>query len=316
MQALMPIQHITINESVVPMYTLSYLGTNGIFIAMLCGLIVPSFFCWLLKKDIRLKLPSSVPPMVNESLSPILSAMIIFFIMFVIKYGFTLTAFGDIFTFINQIVAKPIMGVGASPWALILVYTFMNFMWFFGVHPAPIMGAYSAVMYTVAMANVEAYLAGQAFPYPVWPIVYVCVYVGGTGCTLGLSIATLFAKSTKYKELRKLVVPANIFNINEPIIFGFPLMLNPIYFIPMVFGSTVSGVVAIALANILPITMNPTIQLPWVTPGFVQTFLSGGFVMLFVWSIALLIHFVMYLPFFLIDDKRALAAEMNTAATE
>ena len=63
-------------------------------------------------------------------------------------------------------------------------------------------------------------------------ILGACVQIGGAGNTLGLCIATLFAKSEKYKAMRKLVIPANIFNINEPIIFGFPIMLNPLYVIP------------------------------------------------------------------------------------
>lgn len=311
---LLPIQHITVAENTTEsMFKVSQMGSNGIFVAILCGLIVPALFCWLMQKNLKLKLPSSVPPMVSDTLNPTFVAMIIFTLVFAVKYLFTLTAFGDVFTFINDIVAKPVMGVGTSPWAVVFVYTFMNLMWFFGIHPSPIMGAYSTVLYAAAAANIQAYVAGAPLPHQTWAIAYLACYVGGTGCTLGLCVATLFAKSSKYKEMRKLVIPANIFNINEPIIFGFPTMLNPVYFIPMVFGSAVSGTVAILLTKVLPFSLNPTIQLPWITPGFVQAFMSGGVMLLMLWLLCVALHFLLYLPFFLIDDNNALKEEQNSA---
>ncbi|MFQ9633026.1 MAG: PTS sugar transporter subunit IIC, partial [Coprobacillus cateniformis] len=102
--------------------------------------------------------------------------------------------------------------------------------------------------------------------------------------------------------------------INEPIIFGFPIMLNPLYVIPMVFSPAASGLVAWALIGILPISFNPTISMPWVTPGFITVFFQGGVFMLLLWLISLAIHFVMYLPFFLIDDNNALKQEQELKA--
>ena len=90
--------------------------------------------------------------------------------------------------------------------------------------------------------------------------------------------------------MRKLVIPANIFNINEPIIFGFPLMLNPLYFIPMVLSPLVSGLFAMFYMNLIDINVNPTISMPWVTPGFVTTFFTGGFPLALLWFLCLLIH--------------------------
>ena len=105
------------------------------------------------------------------------------------------------------------------------------------------------------------------------------------------------------------MIPANIFNINEPIIFGFPLMLNPLYFVPMVLSPLVSGLFAMFYMNLLDINVNPTVSMPWVTPGFVTTFFTGGFSLALLWFLCLLIHFVMYLPFFLMDDRRAIQEE-------
>src|SRR5699024_7405921 len=173
-----------------------------------------------------------------------------------------------------------------------------------------ILMVYLPILMMTGIANQEAFLKGEALPYYAISIVGAALQIGGAGNTLGLCIATLFAKSEKYKAMRKLVIPANMFNINEPIIFGFPLMLNPIYFVPMVFSPMISGIMALIYLKVMPtISLNPTISMPWVTPGFITTFFTGGMSLLILWIIALLIHFIMYLPFFLMDDRKALAEE-------
>lgn len=309
---LIPIQKPEINGAVSNMISMSHLGGDGIFPAIICGLTMPWVYCKLMSKNLKLKLPSSVPPMISESLGSTFVAMIIFFGVFIVKYLFTLTPYDNIFSAISQIITKPVLLIGGSPWSLIALYTFENLCWFFGIHPAPIMNAYLPVMVNVLTANGIAYMNGQPLPNLTYAVVYMAVYIGGSGNTLGLCIATLFAKSEKYKSMRKVVGPANIFNINEPIIFGFPIMLNPIYFIPMVLTSAASGVIAIFLSNILPVTLNPTIGLPWVTPVFISSFMQGGIWLFVIFLICLFVHFLMYLPFFLVDDKRAYEEEQNS----
>ena len=219
----------------------SYMGSDGIFLAIILGLIIPKLYCVLMNKNLRLKLPDSVPPMVSMSLAPTFVAMIIFTLVFFVKWGCTFTPYGNLFNAVSTLIGQPISMFGASPISLIVVFSLMNLIWFFGIHPNAILMPYMPVLMMVGMANTEAYLAGKEMPFLIFSIVAACVQIGGAGNTLGLCIATLFAKSEKYKAMRKLVIPANIFNINEPIIFGFPIMLNPLYVIPMVFSPVVSG---------------------------------------------------------------------------
>lgn len=312
---LMPVQTFT-NDAGSSVSTLatSYMGSDGIFLALIVGLLIPRLYCFLMSKNLRLKLPDSVPPMVSQSLAPTFVAMIIFTLIFIIKWACTFTPYENVFNLVSTIIGKPISYFGASPISLIIVFTLMNLIWFFGIHPNAILMPYMPVLMMVSMANTEAYLAGEAMPYLAFGIIGVCVQIGGAGNTLGLCIATLFAKSEKYKAMRKLVIPANIFNINEPVIFGFPVMLNPLYIIPMVFSPIVSGLVAWGLLEILPIAFNPTVSMPWVTPGFITAFFQGGIFLLLLWCISLAIHFVMYLPFFLIDDNNALKQEQQMQA--
>ncbi len=312
---LMPIQTFT-NEAGTSVSALStsYMGSDGIFLALILGLLIPKLYCYLMSKNLKLKLPESVPPMVSMSLAPTFVAMIIFTLVFALKWACTFTPYGNVFNVVSTLIGQPISYFGASPISLIIVFSLMNLIWFFGIHPNAILMPYMPVLMMASMANTEAFLAGKTMPYLVFGIIGACVQIGGAGNTLGLCIATLFAKSEKYKAMRKLVIPANIFNINEPIIFGFPIMLNPLYVIPMVFSPAASGLVAWALIGIFPIQFNPTISMPWVTPGFITTFFQGGIFMLLLWLISLAIHFIMYLPFFLIDDNNALKQEQEMKA--
>lgn len=309
---LVPVEHIS-NEAGVSqtMLSTSYLGSDGIFIALIVGLFVSWAYCLLTDKNLQIKMPDSVPPMVSQAISPMLIAMIVFVFMFILKYICSMTPYGNIFTIINTLIGKPVTSIGSSPVALMTVYFLMNLFWFFGVHPNAILMCYMPVLMAATAENTQAFLDGTQLPYYMFAVLGGICQIGGAGNTLGLCIATLFAKSEKYKAMRKVFIPANIFNINEPIIFGFPIMMNPIYFIPMVFSPIISGLAGMLLMSFIKVNFNPTISMPWVTPGFMTVFLQGGISYLFFWLVALLIHFAIYLPFFKIDDAKACRMEQE-----
>lgn len=307
--ALMPLNRVEINGVATSVIETAHLGSNGIFVAIILAMVIPSLISFLESKKITLKLPDSVPPMVSDSLSPTFVAMILFTMVFAIKYGLSLTSYDNIFNLIFVFVSKPILSLGTSVWALIFAFSFMNLCWFFGIHPSPLFNCYLPVIIGASISNVEALAQGKPLPYFVFQVVFSVVYVGGNGNTLGLCVSSIFAKSAKYKAMRKLIVPANIFNINEPIIFGFPTMLNPLYFVPMVFSSALAGTIVYGLMQFVTFDINPAVRLPWVTPGFVQSIIIGGIPMLLIWILGLGLHTIIYLPFFLIDDRNALKEE-------
>ena len=310
---LMP-QYMMVNETNVPALLSSNLGSNGIFVSMIVAIVVAKLYCFLAKKNLRLKMPDTVPPMVSDSLGPIFIGMILFTGVAAVKYGFTLTSYNDIFVFISTMVAKPIMQFGATPWALIGVYTFANLMWFFGIHPAAVTSIYRPVTSMASIACVEAFTNGQEMPYAAFMVVMMCVFNSGTGNTIGLAIASVFAMSEKFKAIGKITLIPNIFNINEPVIYGVPVMLNPIFFIPMVLSSLLPGAVVIGIMAITgPIDFNPLINMPWVTPQIITGFLKGGFALGGIITVATVVDILLYLPFFKIADKKALEEEQATA---
>jgi len=197
----------------------------------------------------------------------------------------------------------------------IIVFTLITFGWFFGIHPSAMMSAYLPVMMTAGIANLEAFLAGDPMPFLHFSAVMGIIAVGGTGGTLGLAFLMLRAKSERFKVLGKMAFVPSLFNINEPLIFGIPLLLNPIFFVPMVLSIPLAGLVVSIFYNLgFYSNLNPTVSLPWIMPSFIGAFLVGGWKM-FVAIICVIVALgFLYYPFFKIVDKQASAEEKANEA--
>ncbi len=306
--AMIPIQTTEEGTAVIP---LSDLGSDGIFVALIMGIIIPFAYSRLMKMNLQLKLPDAVPPNVSAALSPTFVNMILFSAVFAVKYIFTLTPFGDIFTCISTLIQTPLVNAGSSAWALIIIQVLVAFLWFFGIHPNTVSAVTVPILLTTMSANIEAYSAGKPLPYLAAGIVYYVLVSDAVGNTLSLCINTFFAKSEKYKSMRNLITPANIFNINEPIIFGFPIMLNPLYFIPMLLVTLANGIAAVIYMELITIPLNPAVYMAWVTPRPVFTFLAGGWQFLLLWVICLVLDTIIWRPFFMIDDHKEYQAELE-----
>ncbi|MGT2802172.1 PTS system, cellobiose-specific IIC component [Streptococcus henryi] len=312
-------QNIIVGEASVAGLTQSNMGSNGIFVGMITAIAVAASYSALMKKNIKLKLPSSVPPNVSESLSPTFVSMILFLGVFVVRYAAGLTSYGNIFDLVANVVSKPVMLFGANPWSLILFHAFMNLCWFFGIHPAPILSVYIPVLMSAGTANTEAFLAGtpsSELPYLTFSVLYGFCYIGGTGSTLSLAFSMFTAKSERYKVFRNVAVVPNIFNINEPMIFGMPIMLNPLFFIPMILASLVGGLMGIFALDVLGVgsAFNPTISLPWVMPPFVGPFITGGWKLGLAIIAVIFVQMFIWYPFFKIADNQALKEEQAAQA--
>lgn len=290
----------------------TYIGSGGIFVAILTAILVTALYCYLEKKGLVIKLPESVPEMVSQSLSPAFIAIIIFTLVFLIRVGISYTGFESIFNLIQTVLGKPLMGFGTSPAAVLAVNVIANLIWFFGIHPSTVVTAFIPVFMGALMGNIEAFQAGQPLPYLAYSVLtFGFMTLGGAGGTIGLSInMALFSKSKRFKALGKLAIIPSICNINEPLIFGTPIIFNPIFFIPMVFSSVVSGLVGILFLNIGAFAkFNPLIQLPNTVPSPITIFASSGIIGAIAVCCAILVLTLIYYPFFKFADKQALKEE-------
>ena len=304
-------------------FATDYIGASGILVAIIIGYIVARLYIFLNDKHFVITLPESVPPNVSESLSPTFIAGSIMVLVFLLRLVFRfvpyLSSYGNIFAFITGVIQTPLQNIVGSPLSLILILSLANLFWYFGIHPQVVYSVVTPIAIANATANLVAYTSGKPIPYLMFAIVGVACGTGfgGQGATLGLVISMIRAKSERYKEMFKLTSIPSLFNINEPLIFGMPIILNPLFFIPMAIGPLIMGLSAWGMASLVDLTnYNPTIAFPWTTPAPITMFFRGGLTLLLISIVSLLISVVIWYPFFKIADKKALEEEVQLAATE
>ncbi|MGX7048664.1 hypothetical protein RU86_GL001682 [Lactococcus piscium] len=297
-------------------FSTDYIGASGILVAIIIGYIVARLYIFLNDKHFVITLPESVPPNVAESLSPTFISGAIMILMFVLRLIFKfapyLSGHGNIFAFITGVIQTPLQNIVGSPLSLILILSLANLFWYFGIHPQVVYSVVTPIVIANATANIVAYTSGKPIPYLMFSIVGMACGTGfgGQGATLGLVISMLRAKSERYKEMLKLTSVPSLFNINEPLIFGMPIILNPIFFIPMAIGPLVMGLSAWGMAKLVDLgNYNPTIAFPWTTPSLITMFFRGGFKLLLIGVVCLTISVIIWYPFFKVADKKAVAEE-------
>lgn len=299
-------QSITIGEETVGAIPLSYLGSNGIIVALIVGITVGVLYNFLKNKNVVFKLPDSVPHMVSESLGSVFLAAIIFIVFIVIQFAFSKSSFGTFNDFIAQVIAKPLMAIGTSIPAIILFHVLANLSWFLGMHSNTVLGPVRPILFTMFFANIDAYNAGEPLEYIVPVLLFGLINAGPAGNTWGLMLSMVRAKSERYKQLFKIAFVPHIFNINEPVIFGMPLVLNSTFLIPMLVAPVASALTILGYLKVVPYVYNPLVDmaLTWTTPVFIKFFFVGGLALGLLVILLLIVNTLIYYPFFKIADNK------------
>ncbi|AWM75152.1 PTS sugar transporter subunit IIC [Lactobacillus kullabergensis] len=295
-------------------FQMTYMGSEGIIVAIILSILIGVFYVKLSKnKKLTIKLPDSVPSMVSSSIEPLIIGIIIFITVFIVRAIFDFSQFKNVFDFVNKLITTPLLHVGGSPLTLILVFALSNVLFTFGIHPAAIESVVIPLVISMMVGSTPAFQAGKTIPYLSNLVVFAFSNNDAAGSTLSLVIMGLFlSKSKRYKEFFKVSALPNLFNINEPIIFGMPIVLNPIMFIPFALSSFVSSSVALLAVKIGFITnYNPSLGMgmPWTMPKIIADTMIMGWQGAVVWLINFLLMFLVYLPFFRIADKQAFEEE-------
>lgn len=314
---LMP-QTVGEGDAATAAFALSYLGSSGLFVAIVVALFTARVYAALNNsKRFTVKLPDSVPPMVANSIEPVFIGMIIYFIVMLVRFGLACTPYGNIFDAFSQLLAAPLMSVGGSVPSLILIYTFCNLLFFFGIHPSPVQSIASTLCTAMMLAGVESLAQGQGVEYLDNLVTFDFINNDATGSTLSLLLAIfIVARSSRYRSMAKIGVIPNLFSINEPVIFGLPIMFNPMLFIPFVLSSAVSGLMGflgVKLGLLAAYSPAVAMSMPWALPKFISSFFVYG-PMGLVWRIVtLLVLTALYLPFVKMMDNQELAGEQAEA---
>lgn len=286
---------------------LGWLGAKGIFVGIFCAFISVHIYTFVEKRGWTIKMPAGVPPTVEESFAALIPAAVVMIIFFAVNliFGYMGT---DVFQIIFEFLQTPLLNLGDTLGAMVIAYIFLHIFWFFGVNGGSVVGAvFNPILQTLSAGNVagEHHIICQQFQD-------LFATFGGAGSTLSLVIAMLlFCKSKRIKNLGKMSLVPGIFGINEPILFGLPIVLNPAMLVPFILVPTINIVISyFAMAmNFVPICSG--VNIPWTTPLVISGFLATNWVGALLQAALLVLGVFIYMPFIKILDKQYLQEEMS-----
>jgi len=298
----------------------AWLGGKGMIVAIIVGLLVGWSYSWFMKKGFTIKLPEQVPANVAASFTALIPGAAIVTVATAIygifKLGFNTTMVEWIYATIQT----PLQHATDGPLGVVVVAFLPVFLWFFGVHGATIVGGIMTPLLLANNAdNLALYKAGKLTLDNGAHIVTQAfmdqfITVTGSGMTIGLVIFMLVrAKSVQMKTLGKLEIVPALFNINEPILFGLPLVLNPLLAIPFILTPLVSGFATYAVIAMGIIPPFNGMYVPWTTPAIVSGLIVGGWQGALRQAVMLVMTGFMYYPFARKYDKVLLAEEQGDA---
>lgn len=312
---LCPLSEIIVHDMPMKVITFDYLGSKGLFTALLTGFLVSYIYEFTLKHNIGIKMPDGVPPLVAKALSSLIPCILIMIIFCIITGSFMLITGVTFSEWFYQIISAPLTNLSSSFFTFALLQFLASLFWFFGIHGAQITMPIMMMLFLQGgLDNQVAYAAGEPLQNILTMGLSAVIILGGIGNTIGLNLnMLLFGKSTKYKMLGKLGIFPSIFNINEPIIFGFPIILNPIMALPFFIIPQITLFIAYITMKIGIVALPRLAMGALGIPMFVGGFMFCGITGLLLEILLTALSTACYYPFFKISDQIALKEE--TAAS-
>ncbi|HHP1049160.1 PTS cellobiose transporter subunit IIC [Bacillus cereus] len=290
------------------------MGSQGLFVAMIIALISTELYRFIVQKKIIIKMPETVPPAVTRSFAALVPGFIVVTVIWILRLIIENTSFGSIHNIVGQILQEPLSVLGASLWGAIIAVILVHVLWSCGIHGATIVGGVmSPVWLSLMDQNRVAFQAGQDVPNTITAQFFdLWIYMGGSGATLALVVGMLlFARSQQLKSLGRLSIAPGIFNINEMVTFGMPIVMNPLLLIPFILVPVVLIIVSYFAMEWGWVARPSGAAVPWTTPILFSGYLgSGGKISgVILQLVNFALAFFIYLPFLKIWDKQKLAEE-------
>lgn len=293
-----------------------YRFTNAtcLLVGVFLTIIVVELYVRLSRNEkLKIKMPDGVPPAVARSFSSLIPGIISIISVVALMYFFEAILKTSIFDFIVNNITAPLQQVGDSLPSALVIALLQHFLWILGLHGSNILEAIMQSVYLpLVLANGEAVADGLEPVYTVTKQFFDCfVNIGGSGATLGLIISIFaVAKAKSLRTIAKLGIAPGIFEINEPVIFGLPIVLNPILAIPFVVSPLVLTTISyIAVSSGL---VSKTVAVtPWAMPPFLSGFIAtgGDWRAIILTAINLAVSIAIYLPFVFVMNKEELKKE-------
>jgi len=295
-------------------FSMDSLGSKGLFTAVVVALICVRVQKLFADHNLVIRLPASVPAIVYESFVSLIPLFFLVVLFWLIRFVLGV----DIDHLVQTAFQPVVFALNTLPG--ILVYAFLvTLLWSVGINGDNAMDAIVAPIFLQYLAaNVEAMTAGQPLPYvTAYGFFTAFVNVGGTGATLGLALVMLNSREPGYRKVSRLSLPTQVFQINEPIFFGFPIVLNPILMVPYILNALLLTACTFLLMQ-WGVIHKPFVNVPWTTPPVIGHYLvTGGDWKAAVWgALSILIAMAVYYPFAKAAERQRLKAEAEKAAAD
>ena len=288
-------------------FNMDGLGSKGLFTAIIIALISVRVQKFFTDKGVVIRLPANVPTIVSESflsLSPLFFLVLVFWtIRFVLGV--------DINTIIQNTFRPLLFALNTLPGILVYALS-VTMLWSVGINGDNTMDAIVLPIFNQYLTeNVQAKISGQSLPYVTANGFFTTfVNVGGTGATIALALIMLNSKEPGFRKVSRLSLPTQIFQINEPIFFGFPIVLNPLFMIPYVLNALILTAGTYLLMH-WHVINKPFVNVPWTTPPIIGHYLvTGGDWRAAAWGVVSIgIAMLVYFPFAKAAERQRLQAE-------
>ena len=285
------------------------LGSPSMFGAIFISIVAVELYRFLIDRNITIKMPDSVPPMIANAFTAMIPVVMVLIVASIFGQG--LNGF-DFLAMMNSLFAKLVVG-GSNFFAQLLAFFLDRLLWFVGLHGSNIVESVMGPIWTqTTIENVNAFANGQPIPYMFtsgWINFYVRLSV------FPIALLCVRSKVRRFKVLGKMALPGTIFNIAEPIMYGLPIVLNPLMFIPWVLGFTVLFLLNGILA-VLGLTPAAVAMVIWTMPVPIASFIGSGFNLLapVISIINMILLYLIFLPFFRIMERQELEIEKKELA--
>lgn len=284
------------------------IGAQGLFVSMIMSMVAVKFFGLLTNIDaIKIKMPDSVPTGIARSFNILIPIFIIITAFSVGGCLFNTFTGNYLNVWIYNIIQLPLQALANTTGGILVLALVNQLFWFLGIHGGMVIEGVRGPLSAAGLAeNISAVQAGgvatNILTRGFWTSFVV---VGGGGITLSLLIAIfIFSKREDHKSIAKFSLIPGICGINEPVVFGLPLVLNPIFAIPFILNSVIAVFIAVVATNIGFLTCG-VLDCPPGLPVFVTGFISYGIHGIIVQAIILIVTFIIWVPFVLMSNKQA-----------
>lgn len=298
-------------------------GSRGLFVAMILAVLSTEIFRTIVQRDIVIRLPEGVPPAVSRSFVALIPGFVVLLVVWLIRLGVELTRFESVHNVVAKVLAGPLSSLSSSlPGALGAVLV-AQLLWSVGIHGQAIVeGVLSPVWLALMDENRQVFQSNPTADLPhvvTLQFFQLWIQVGGSGTTLALVLLMLWrARSQHLRNLGRLALGPGIFNINEPVTFGLPIVMNPLLIVPFIIAPLVVTLISYLAMDWNLVAKPSGVAVPWTTPFIISGYLAtGGRISGAVLQVVnLIVAGLIYYPFLRLWDQQKVeeeqAAEIET----